>query len=316
MANAGWFPDPGGQDNTWRWWDGKAWTPAVSNDPNAAPPPLGPLVGASASGFQPVGGGFSPGSQPLGGPPGGPLPYDLPPERQGADKGLIGIAVAIVVLLALVAFVAVRAFSGGANPFNPGQTRAGGGGDATQNVCPKPKKATEYPHPADGRVHGGYISYPMLPSPWSPPIPDDRLAFGVDVKEQIIVTEPSYSPGKNWVSAILVAELNAGDGFYAAEEGANIVAKCIMGSYYGDTRLDRTDITSKAITVDGHTGWQLEFHLGFDIKGLRTKGETAIIIVVDTGRTASALFYASIPDSHPQHLEQARGLIPQLRIDD
>jgi hypothetical protein len=32
---SGWFADPGGKVNTFRWWDGEAWTRWLSADPSA-----------------------------------------------------------------------------------------------------------------------------------------------------------------------------------------------------------------------------------------------------------------------------------------
>jgi hypothetical protein len=38
MTDSGWFADPGGKVNTFRWWDGTAWTRWLSADPTASGP--------------------------------------------------------------------------------------------------------------------------------------------------------------------------------------------------------------------------------------------------------------------------------------
>ena len=40
-AKAGWYPDPGGGQGLFRYWDGKSWSAATSPNPGAAPPNQG-----------------------------------------------------------------------------------------------------------------------------------------------------------------------------------------------------------------------------------------------------------------------------------
>lgn len=35
---AGWYTDPGGTDETYRWWDGRSWTDWLTRDPHSPPP--------------------------------------------------------------------------------------------------------------------------------------------------------------------------------------------------------------------------------------------------------------------------------------
>ena len=37
MAQPGWYPDPGGQQGMFRYWDGSAWTQQLSANPGGAP---------------------------------------------------------------------------------------------------------------------------------------------------------------------------------------------------------------------------------------------------------------------------------------
>ena len=39
MAQQGWYPDPGGQAGMFRYWDGNAWSSAISPIPLPGPPP-------------------------------------------------------------------------------------------------------------------------------------------------------------------------------------------------------------------------------------------------------------------------------------
>lgn len=234
-----------------------------------------------------------------------------PQPAKKRNTGLwIGIAVGVIVI-ALIAYGVFRLASQG------GLAGGGGnaGGNSTTNPCPvNTASMAPIQHTNDGRVHGGLLSYPMLGSPWSAPQPDTRVPFGRDVHEQVVTVEESYAPGSSWVASVLVGELVAGDGFFSPQEGSEIVVKCLIGKFYGDAQVGREDKVSKATTVGGKDAWLVETHLTFDIKNLKTKGETAIVLIVATSTDASSLFYASIPDTSPQFMQPARDAMAALTV--
>lgn len=274
----------------YRYWDGTQWSSVLSASP-AAPPPN----------ESPAGGGPGPGGPSGGSGAGGrnPLPWIL-----------IGLA-ALVALVILVFVVVIPGVGGGLRE-NPFENKATG----TPNPCPpqSTKRETPRSHPNDGRVHGGPLSYPNPGSPWSEPSPDNRVPFGRDVSHQTVMVEDNYDGSSDWVASILVAELMAGDGFFSPEEGTAIVARCVVGIFYGDAVVTRDDKSSKAMTIDGHEAWVLESHLSFDIKGLKTKGELMIIAVVRVNDFSSGLYYASIPDTTPELVEPARQAMKDLKV--
>jgi hypothetical protein len=189
------------------------------------------------------------------------------------------------------------------------------GGNSTTNPCPvNTQSLAPVTHTADGRVHGGMLSYPMLGSPWSAPMPDVRVPFGRDVEVQEVTIEPNYNGKSSWVASVLVAELASGDGFFSPQEGSEIVVKCLIGAFYDDATVGREDKVSKATTVGGKDAWLVETHLTFDIKGLKTKGETAIVLIVATATDTSSLYYASIPDTSPEYMQPARDVMAALTV--
>lgn len=342
-ASAGWYPDPGGSQGLYRYWDGKAWSAATSSNPSVPPPAQG-LVGGSAgtpagagqpAGSQQLGSqqlGSQPyGSQPYGAQPGGQQPYGQQGQSYGAygqqgsayasyqqskkKKSVAGWwigAAALVLVIIVVAVVVIRGAINGSGPVaNPG------GGQASQDVCPAQAKKTQAPppDPNDGRVHGGPVSYPLLGAPWASPRTDDRVPFGSDVLTQTITVEPDYAgDGSSWVASVLVGELQAGDGFYTPEQGSQIVVKCILGEFYGNNPVTSDVTVNKAAKIDGKDGWIVESKLSFDIPNLKTKGELLIVAIVTTGSTAG-LFYASIPDTRPELVKPARDALAQLKVD-
>lgn len=286
MASKGWHPDPGGEKGFYRYWDGSRWSTELSPTPIAAPPRA--TFGA-----------------PL-------ITEDSPetPQQRGTGR-LVLIVIAAIVALALIVMLAIRA--SGVDPFT-GRPLAG---DASQDVCPKEQRTqpSQRSHPSDGRVHGGMLSFPQQPiPPWEGVTRDSRVPFGRDVRTQNRIVVQNFEKGGQWVSALLVAELYAGDGFYTPEEGSAIVVKCVQGRFYGDMKLTREDRVSKPYTLGSYNGWYTEVHFGFDHPRLPFKGETAIIIILATGPDSASLFYASIPDGREDDMASARAAIADLRV--
>jgi hypothetical protein len=312
-AKAGWYPDPGGGQGLFRYWDGKAWSAATSSNPSAPPPTQG-RVGAGAT---PPGGQTG---QPAYGQSSYGQSYDgsayanyqeLQKKKSPVGWWIAGAALVIVIIV--VAVLAIRAVTGG----DTGTTGAPPG-QPTQDVCPPQNTASpEAPasHPADGRVHGGPVSYPMLGPPWSSPQTDNRVPFGSDVRNQVVAVEYDWDGnGSLWEASILVAELQAGDGFFTPEQGSQIVVKCILGVFYGNNPVNSNVKVNEKTTIDGHDAWLVESQLTFDIAGLKTKGELLIVAIVSAGNR-SGLYYASIPDTTPELVQPARDALKNLQVD-
>lgn len=294
MSKPGWYPDPSGQPGQYRWWDGVQWTPTVTADPaHSAARASGPLPMTERTD-----------------------PYaatDFEARRSGIGPVLV---LGLVALLFVALIAGVIAILGGGLP-NPFGDRAAS--NPTAAVCPRPTVETASPTPRSrvpGRVRGGALSYPQLGAPWGPVEPETRVPFGRDVSGQNVMLHDNYDGrGSSWVASVVVGELVAGDGFFSPQQGSEIITRCVLGVFYGDAEVHRTDVRNEAIQVDGHDAWVVEMHLDFQIRGLDETGETAIIVVADTGEESASLWYASIPDSRPDLLAQARQLQQQLRVE-
>lgn len=295
---AGWYPDPGGQQGLFRYWDGQTWSAATTTNPQTSPPSQG-LVPQQAGPGQ---GGYNQYQAQGGGP--------LEPKKSPIGWW-IGAGVILVALVVLAAFF-VR---GAVNNIN---TPSGGGsGGPVAELCPvdRTQRTAAPKQYNDGRVHGGALSYPRLPSPWGAPQGDNRVAFGRDVMSQSASVHTLYDGRNSWVASVLVAELIAGDGFFTPEQGSEIVVKCVTGTFYDEAEVTREDKVNRATTVDGQDAWIVESQLSFDIEGLPTKGELLIVVIVASNDATSSLFYASIPDDSPQYVQPARDALKQLKVE-
>lgn len=299
MSKPGWYPDPGGQAGMYRWWDGQSWTPQLTTNPYSPPQPPTP-------GYLPLQDASTASADPY-------AAYRTA-ENQRSSRGPLLVLVIVGVLLAGLIWGALTLLGGGRGLLPGGAV----GSNPTENFCP-PQTVEVSPRPhtaAPGRVQGGALSYPQLGAPWGPVAPEIRVPFGSDVWGQSVLLHSNYdNSGSDWVASLIVGELVAGDGFFSPEKGAEIVSRCVLGTFYSDAPLDRVDRVNQATTVDGHDAWVVEMHLAFDIRGLDETGETAIIVIVNTGEESSSLYYASIPDSRPDLLATARDIQGQLRVE-
>ena len=141
------------------------------------------------------------------------------------------------------------------------------------------------------------------------------MPFGSDVQTQQVLDQLNYDgSGADWVAQVLVGELQAGDGFFTPEQGAQIVVKCILGAFYGNNPVKSNVKVNEKTTIDGHDAWLVESHLTFDIAGLKAKGELLIVAIVSAGNR-SGLYYASIPDTTPDLVQPARDVLKSLQVD-
>jgi hypothetical protein len=236
----------------------------------------------------------------------------LAPRRRSAAPWIIGAA-ALVVALVVAAVLVVRSI----NPPGP----VGGpdpGPPSGPGVCPNASPASASPvvPPPSGRVASGKLSYELLPEPFESPQWDHRTPFGRDVQSQEATVEEDADGIDTWVASVLIARLLAGDGFFGPEQGARVVAECVVAKFYGGAAVNRQDRQNVAAEVDGREAWVIEAHLTFSLPDIKTTGETMIIVVVDTMPGEAGLFYASIPDTSPQFMAPARRAQASLRVAD
>lgn len=288
MAEPGWYPDPAGAPGRLRYWDGQVWAADTVAAPSSAAPAADPSAPIRVTGQ----------------PDDAPVPEASAWQRFKGPVVIVGIA--LVTILAMIWGLSQLGIIGGDKSAASNPTE----------FCPPsgPGNFSVDPHPNDGRVHGGALSFPRLGPPWSPPQVDGRVPFGRDVQSQEITIEQDYQPGRNWVASVLVGELVDGDGFASPRAAMDMVARCIVGAFYGDSPVQREDVGAHSLTVDGHEAYLLELHLSFDVKGLQAKGETALIVIVASGTSTKSIYYASIPDNASEYLPVARELVGRLRV--
>lgn len=280
MSNAGWYPDPGGESGKYRYWDGSSWSTQLTSNPSRTPQP--PAAGSVST------------------------------KRKATGWWIAAVAAIVAVALIIWLVIGVASSNGGTLPWDAPN------GSPSTNLCTAGvvnSSATPIAGKA-GRVSGGHLSFPEQGSPWEAPQADNRVPFGTIAMEQVALDQDNYDGnGHSWVSSILVSDLVSGDGFATPKAAAEVVLKCVLGEYYSDNVVTPTVLSAKSHTVDGHKGWLIEAQLSFDITGLKATGERVLLLVVQVSSEQFGLFYASIPDTSPDRLPEARKALADVTVD-
>ncbi|SDE56593.1 DUF2510 domain-containing protein [Auraticoccus monumenti] len=282
MSTPGWYPDPSGQPG-YRWWDGRAWTAATSRTPGATPPPGPPAAG----------------------------PGD---GRRGRGRGGVIALVAVLAVLALVAALLVPRLLGDDDRADPGPaptstvsawdetsrptptptptptpvspTPSASGGTPSEGgleSCPYGDPYVRQDHPVDGRVHGGGLSQEPVPG-WED-YAGSGYTWAYDVAGQYDhVTD-------RWIASTVVGAISTADGFAEPQQAARDMMDCLASSDYYATFVERQDVVSEAVTVDGRPGWWLRAEIRVDER--QVEGDVADVVVVDDGSGESLSFFSS-----------------------
>ncbi len=275
----GWYPDPQGAD-TFRYWDGVAWSTASTHDPGD-PPPRRAVVRT--------------------------------PRRPGPTRLIVAI-VSAVAALAVIGGLTLAGFGAPDESGSPAPTRVGTAASdpydqssspgpqtpvptrspttAEESIaCPRGNPNVRAKHPRDDRVHGGGWSFPEIDG-FDPAAPESRLTFAWDVTQQV----RPVSEDPSWIAQVAVGELRSADGFDRdAQRTADEVMDCVVSSdLYGLHSGARRDTGSAAVEVDGRAGWRIESDIVVDRPGLAFPGDHVTIIVAPKDEGWS-LFFAATP---------------------
>ncbi len=269
----GWYPDPGGAADRYRYWDGTTWSATTTDDPRDPPP-----TGSSASPHR---------------------------SRIGMIIGVLATVVILVIGGTLLVGnlrpvpedpLPTSTVSGGddSSPSEPAKPRpeASPSGPSPQplSTCQRGNPNHRSPHPDDGRVYGGNLSFAEQDS-FDPATSEPRLSFAWDVTQQIKIV--SQTPG--WIAQFAVGQVRGDDFGRAARTTAERVAECLVtGDLYRTYSGARTDVRSEAIKVDGRNGWLIESDIRVTEPGLKIAGDHVILVVVRDGGNWG-LFFGAVP---------------------
>jgi hypothetical protein len=289
-ARPGWYSDPAGGSGRFRYWDGSRWSTVTTDDPSQPrPAELGPTESTPQKASE--GGAGRP----------------LPRRRIALIVGVLAVVVTAVVAVAAIMGNFRQAVgppprpivSGSPSPqADPTQTRSPSPTPATPipGRCPKGDPNLRAPHPNDGRVHGGNLSFAEQPT-FDPATLEGRFSFAYDVLQQTLPV--SQNPA--WIAQLAVGQLRASDGFvHDARNTVESFAQCVVtGRMYGPYVPTRGDIRSESLSIDGRRGWLIESEITVDQPDLALLGDHVIFIVVRDGKDWG-FFFGAVPIGNAQ----------------
>ena len=169
-----------------------------------------------------------------------------------------------------------------------------------------------------GRVNDAHsgLSYPRLAAPWQVPTKQNKLGTAGWSGQQILITERHAQ--QIWYGQLLTGTLHPGmqsayQGPDSVKNVAALVAKGYEEQYYAFPHKTRP-LASQALNVGGHKGWLIASYLTYQRTGVRATGEIVVTAVVDTGRQAPAVVFASMPNTHKKHWPDVNEFLTHLKI--
>ena len=298
VAAPGWYADPARTPGRFRYWDGRSWSQVTTDNP-ADPPPGAP-------------------------PPRG--------RRPGPLVALVA-ALVVVVILAVVAVRAVLAESGRVTEEALPSSTISGGDDSSPTPTPSPTPSSpapatpspvdstppplvdcprgdpdaRQPYPADGRIHGGGLSFPEQPG-WEPSQLRTGLTWAYDVNGQDKAIEPQ------WYAMFAVGALSVVDGFEVPAQAAESVMQCTATSDYYQGFTGRKDLHSTSITLAGRPGWSIRSEIYVDTDRTDLPGDVVDVVVIDMGAPeALAMFWGAVPIGDQAMIDQLDQVVSQLQ---
>ncbi|MFD0537703.1 hypothetical protein ACFQY7_32045 [Actinomadura luteofluorescens] len=164
-------------------------------------------------------------------------------------------------------------------------------------------------------VHSG-LSYPRLAAPWQVPTKKNKLGTPGWSGQQILLTE--RHAGRYWYGQLLTGTLiptlqSSYQGPDSVKTVAGLAAKGYEAQYYAFPHKT-APLASQALNVDGHKGWLVASYLTYKRSGVRATGEIVAMAVVDTGRKAPAVVFASMPNTNRKQWRDVNQFLGQLKI--
>ncbi|TQK68282.1 DUF2510 domain-containing protein [Nocardioides sp. SLBN-35] len=343
MTNAGWYPDPAGAPDTYRYWDGQAWSQMTTTQPSggarpadtpATPPPAAPTQYGAVPTPPPAPGPAGPPAPPAP-PPGygggysqqwSPAPA---PGGGGGNKTVVIVIAAVValVLLGVGGFFGIRALTGDDDngdrkaDDDSSQSEKSEGSEPTDGssstVKPtgiqctggSPEPATD-PDPAAPELTGGGLSIPRNPA--YELATGDQVSFGFANAFVLQYTNVE----EKWISLTGVGALPRDNGFDDLATAAEVVMQCLTGSenvYSGFT--GRTDKVNEETTVDGKPAYRITAEVRVDTPEVQAEGDLTDVIVVDTGDPATYGIYIGMAAlGHDDLISTNEGVIDQIKV--
>lgn len=292
MNPPGWYPDPAGTPNSFRWWDGQNWTAATTTTPATTPPPTNPTPQTG------------PGPEQAG--PGQPGPGG-PPGKKAGTPVLIGVGAAVLALIVLVAVFFMTGVFGGDEeggppppsveptaPPSPGQTPGGnespGGGQSPGTDPQEPGElncagGNQNSTSSQSKIYSaGGLQY-EAPEDWGFRFDKSQWTW---LDDQAVWGTTDVEPkDEGWAAGVALGGVQAANGFADPKSAVTNVIECL--STYGimnEGGWTANEESAEEVTVEDMKGYRAEYLFSNGDSG-SYDGYAVTVLVLDTGREGS-----------------------------
>ena len=271
MTNAprpGWYPDPAGAADHYRWWDGGHWTDHLSVSPNAPTPTALPQSSVEPD----------------------------PPRRRSAVRAVVALVVIVALFLSAGAGVGLWLWGGGPS----GGTEAGGGTSPSQ-------RSTTTASPVGPRGQLDASTRTATIGPVSMVLPDEPYTLHGDpvsvsgVFDVAFLAEAEvhhqYDGDHDWSAMVSLTSLSPDliDGTNLELAGQATVTKLAKRLYGGhSTKITNAQWSDKS--VDGYPGLEFSAQVHYAVDRLPSRYDTvhAVLVRLDDGTIVAAI--SAVPD--------------------
>lgn len=281
----GWYPDPAGTPELYRWWDGGDWTDAISESPRAPSPRL-----------------HSPAR-----------PEDeLERRRPSRLRSAVALLICLALFLSATAGLGLAIFGDGAGVGRTGRAPA----DAATTPAPG---ATDL-----GAVGGfdrtsrvatlGRASMTLPGEPFVPPADPSRVAGLLDVLFAANApVHPRYDGRHSWAGVVLLGRLSPQVAGGDLESRGRAAVEGLTGVLFAGHPTRRGTVEVSDHAVDGHEGLVLRTQVRYSVAELPSRYDvlTAVVVQLDDGSVVVAV--SSVPDdAEPRLVELAAASLDSL----
>ncbi|MBE1531351.1 flagellar basal body-associated FliL family protein [Actinomadura algeriensis] len=241
-------------------------------------------------------------------------------ESGGRSRVLLFGGIGLVAALIAAGAVYFLTRGGGDEPDEAGRTGAAQQSVTAQASMPPDAKLETFtgtPSRVLGRVNDDMsgLSYPRLAAPWQVPTKENKLGTPGWSGQQIVVTEEG---AQLWygqlLTGTLIPSLHASyTGPDSVKSVAGLAAEGYLAQYYGFQDAKKP-LASQALDVDGRKGWLVASYLTYEREGVRATGEIVATAVIDTGRDAPAVVFASLPNTHKKLWPDLNRFLGSLKV--
>lgn len=300
----GWYPDPAGAAELYRWWDGQQWTLAISESPQAPAPSNHPPVGLTELDGVPELAGVDRQSG--------------PPRRRSVLRAAVAVTVGFAMFVSAGLGLGLVIFGE-----DPSRSRAGQLPTPPATLPSTPTQPAASGSPAGqlddstrmARIDRASMQLPPLPYRLNPKPMELPGVFDVMFSADADVHR-RYNGGRNWTASVALAHLSpAMTSGHDLERSGSAAIKAIAQHFFGG---HRTTVSNPAVwdrAVDGHPGLVFSVRANYSISKLPSRYDevTVLLVRLDDGSMVAAL--SSVPDDADAALKElARTSLDSLTI--